>query len=52
VIFGARTLAQLEENLGAAELELPEKTVKALDDASAFPLGYPYEFIKNVDGRW
>jgi aryl-alcohol dehydrogenase-like predicted oxidoreductase len=52
VIFGARSLAQLEENLGAAELELPEKTSKALEDASAFPLGYPYEFIKNVDGRW
>jgi aryl-alcohol dehydrogenase-like predicted oxidoreductase len=52
VIFGARNLGQLEENLGAAELELPEKTLKALDEASAFPLGYPYEFIKNIDGRW
>jgi aryl-alcohol dehydrogenase-like predicted oxidoreductase len=52
VIFGARNLGQLEENLGAAELELPDETLKALDEASAFPLGYPYEFIKNVDGRW
>jgi aryl-alcohol dehydrogenase-like predicted oxidoreductase len=52
VIFGARNVGQLEENLGAAELELPEKILTALDEASAFSLGYPYDFIKSVDGRW
>jgi aryl-alcohol dehydrogenase-like predicted oxidoreductase len=52
VIFGARTVAQLEENLGAAELDLPAEIVARLDAASAPELGYPYEFIKNIDGAW
>lgn len=51
-IFGARTLAQLEDNLGAADLELSEAQMKALDDASAFELGYPYDFMKGIQGRW
>lgn len=52
VIFGARTVAQLEENLGAGDLELPAEVVARLDAASAPKLGYPYEFIKNIDGAW
>jgi aryl-alcohol dehydrogenase-like predicted oxidoreductase len=52
VIFGARTVAQLEENLGAADLILPAETIAKLDAASAFELGYPYDFIKNIDGAW
>ncbi|MEO6419802.1 MAG: aldo/keto reductase [Polyangiaceae bacterium] len=52
VIFGARTVAQLEENLGAADLELSSDVVARLDAASAPELGYPYDFIKNIDGGW
>ena len=52
VIFGARTVAQLEENLGAGNLELPPDAVTRLDAASAPELGYPYELLKNVDGAW
>jgi aryl-alcohol dehydrogenase-like predicted oxidoreductase len=52
VIFGARTVAQLDENLGAADLELPSDVVAKLDAVSAIDLGYPYEFIKNIDGAW
>jgi len=52
VIFGARTLQQLEENLGAAELELNDAQLKKLDDASKLEVGYPYEFIQRLDGRW
>jgi len=52
VIFGARSVAQLEENLGAGDLALSEKAVADLDTASAFELGYPYDFIKNIDGKW
>lgn len=52
VIFGARTVAQLEENLGAGELELSAEAVAKLDAVSAIELGYPYEFIKNIDGAW
>ncbi|MFT3923970.1 MAG: aldo/keto reductase [Myxococcales bacterium] len=52
VIFGARTVAQLEENLAAGELELPAQALAKLDNVSAIELGYPYEFIKNIDGAW
>jgi aryl-alcohol dehydrogenase-like predicted oxidoreductase len=52
VIFGARNLRQLEENLSAVEIVLSDKAIADLDAASAFELGYPYEFIKNVDGKW
>jgi len=52
VIFGARNVAQLDENLGAAELTLGADVVARLDVASAPVLGYPYEFIKNIDGAW
>ncbi|MFV8752090.1 aldo/keto reductase [Nannocystaceae bacterium ST9] len=52
VIFGARTLAQLDDNLAAAELELSEGEMKRLDEASAYELGYPYDFLKNIQGRW
>jgi aryl-alcohol dehydrogenase-like predicted oxidoreductase len=52
VIFGARSLEQLEDNLKAAALELPAPLVQRLDEASAFPLGYPYEFMRNIQGRW
>ena len=52
VVMGARTVAQLEQNLGAAELVLSDAQQTQLDDASAFEWGYPYDFIKRVDGRW
>lgn len=52
VIFGARSVAQLEDNLKAAELQLTDAQMAALDEASAFELGYPYDFQKNIQGRW
>ncbi len=52
VIFGARSLDQLEDNLKSIELKLPEAAMKALDEASAFELGYPYEFMRQVQGAW
>jgi aryl-alcohol dehydrogenase-like predicted oxidoreductase len=52
VIFGARSVDQLEENLKAAELELPPKHIAALDQASASDLGYPYSFISNTQAAW
>src|SRR5262249_55220862 len=52
VIFGARNVQQLEENLGAGDLVLPDKAIADLDAASAFELGYPYESIKHIDGKW
>jgi aryl-alcohol dehydrogenase-like predicted oxidoreductase len=52
VIFGARTVAQLESNLKAAALALNDAHRAALDEASAFELGYPYDFMQRVQGRW
>ena len=52
VIFGARTVEQLEVNLAAADLELTAAQVATLDEASAFELGYPYDFMKNVQQSW
>lgn len=48
VIFGARTIEQLDANLAAADLELPDAVVADLDKVSAVPLGYPYEMIGPV----
>ena len=42
VIIGARTDAQLADNLGAADLELEEEERARLDAVSAPPLLYPY----------
>ena len=52
VIFGARTVDQLETNLAAAELELAPGQLAALDQASAFELGYPYSFIQATQSSW
>ncbi|MGE5184951.1 MAG: aldo/keto reductase, partial [Acidobacteriota bacterium] len=52
VIFGARTIAQLDANLTADKLELSAKHVEVLDAASAFDLGYPYSFIQSTQAQW
>ncbi|RME43746.1 MAG: aldo/keto reductase [Deltaproteobacteria bacterium] len=52
VIFGCRSLEQLEDNLKATEISLSEEQRRRLDEASAFDLGYPYDFIKGITGTW
>jgi aryl-alcohol dehydrogenase-like predicted oxidoreductase len=52
VIFGARTIEQLDANLVAADLELDARHLKLLDDASAFDMGYPYSFIQATQSSW
>ncbi len=47
-IFGARTLEQLEDNLGAADLALDDEARKHLDEASRLELVYPYDFHERV----
>ena len=47
-----RSIAQLDENLGAASLKLDEAQRRRLDEASALSLGYPYELMAEVQGRW
>jgi aryl-alcohol dehydrogenase-like predicted oxidoreductase len=41
VIIGARNLQQLDDNLGAVELELSEEELASLDEVSQIPLAYP-----------
>ena len=45
VIVGARTVAQLKENLAALEVRLTPAEVARLDAASEPAWGYPYDFI-------
>jgi aryl-alcohol dehydrogenase-like predicted oxidoreductase len=52
VIFGARTIEQLDDNLAAVGLELSDKHVAVLDQASAIDLGYPYAFIQPTQTIW
>jgi aryl-alcohol dehydrogenase-like predicted oxidoreductase len=52
VIFGARSLAQLDDNLETGSVALPEEMVRKLDEVSAFDLGYPYDFMARIQGRW
>jgi len=47
-VFGARTPAQLEENLPAADLELPAEALARLDRASALPRVHPYDLQEEV----
>ncbi|WP_111766118.1 aldo/keto reductase [Nakamurella deserti] len=45
-ILGARTLEQLDDNLGAADLHLDAEEMSALDDASRTVVGdYPYGLL-------
>ncbi|HEY4164743.1 MAG TPA: aldo/keto reductase [Dongiaceae bacterium] len=45
-IIGVRTLAQLEDNLGALDVTLNEDRRARLDQASAIGLGFPHEFLQ------
>ena len=45
-IIGTRTLAQLEDNLGALEIELTPSQLHRLDQCSAIELGFPHELLR------
>ena len=47
-IIGARTLEQLDDNLGASGWELDEEQVDELSEASVLEDVYPYRFIRNA----
>jgi aryl-alcohol dehydrogenase-like predicted oxidoreductase len=46
-IVGARSEAQLRENLGALEVELSPEQIERLDAVSDFRLGFPREFLES-----
>jgi len=45
-IIGARSVAQLEDNLGALDLTLPAEALAALDEASKPALNFPADFVR------
>lgn len=45
VIIGARTVAQLDDNLAALSVRLSADEIRALDELSAPDWAYPYSFI-------
>ncbi|MEL7434396.1 MAG: aldo/keto reductase [Chloroflexota bacterium] len=52
VIIGARTMAQFEDNIAAANLDLTADELTILDEASALPEMYPYRMMQvyGMDG--
>jgi aryl-alcohol dehydrogenase-like predicted oxidoreductase len=47
-IIGARTLAQLIDNLGAVDLDLTDDVVSNLEQAAPFTAGFPSDFIDST----
>ena len=50
-IVGARSAAQLRENLGALDLELPIAHVERLAEAGGFTPGFPRDFLESEGVR-
>ena len=46
-IIGVRTMAHLEDNLGATGWALSAEQMKKLDQASDLPLPYPYDLLRD-----
>lgn len=44
-IIGARTMEQLEDNLGALEVQLTPQQIKVLDEISKPKLNFPHDFL-------
>ncbi len=50
-IVGARTEAQLRDNLGALDVELPEEALERLSAVSGFQPGFPRDFLESEHVR-
>lgn len=46
-VVGARTVAQIEDNLGALSFELEQETLAALGKLNEFKAGFPLDFLTN-----
>lgn len=49
-ILGARTVAQIQDNLGCLNVRLDNEHLGQLDEASKIELGFPYTILNNVRG--
>jgi aryl-alcohol dehydrogenase-like predicted oxidoreductase len=47
-IVGARRLSQIQDNLAALSVTLPEKALSRLEEASKIELGFPHDFLAQV----
>jgi aryl-alcohol dehydrogenase-like predicted oxidoreductase len=47
-VLGVRTLAQLEDNLGCLQFNLNAATLAELSSSSAPPLGFPHDYLAQV----
>lgn len=47
-IIGARTMEQLDDNLGALDVKLSAEQVQKLDEASNPKLNFPHDFLERV----
>jgi len=47
-ILGVKTAEQLEDNLGALDVILPDDALQRLDQATDFALGFPSDFIASA----
>jgi aryl-alcohol dehydrogenase-like predicted oxidoreductase len=52
VIIGARSTTQLMDNIKSLEVKLNDEHMNYLEEASALPKLYPYNFIASEQGRW
>jgi aryl-alcohol dehydrogenase-like predicted oxidoreductase len=50
-LIGVRTLSQLEDNLGALELELPDDACAQLEQSSTVSLGFPHDVLSRPSTR-
>ncbi|MFI1680487.1 aldo/keto reductase [Streptomyces sp. NPDC020607] len=50
-IIGARTPAQLKDNLGALDVDLTASQLSRLEEAGAIDLGFPHDFLAGARGR-
>ena len=48
-IIGAKTIEQLEDNLGSVGWDLTSEEMDALDEVSQIEEGYPYRVIRRVN---
>ena len=50
-IIGARTEAQIKDNLGCLDFELNSNHMNRLDEISKIQLGFPHDFIESEPGK-
>ncbi|MDQ6742665.1 MAG: aldo/keto reductase, partial [Candidatus Dormibacteraeota bacterium] len=50
-ILGARSVEQLEDNLGCVDWQLSSEEVTQLDKVSTVETFYPYDFIDNASAQ-